>query len=108
MSKMQRFTRHAACATESDHSPPQRKTMMQTETLKVPGMNDQGAADAIQLALGALDGVTSVRASLAGQRVTVQFDASRNSRPALAAALAQAGFEVAAPASTGCCGGCGG
>jgi copper chaperone CopZ len=81
---------------------------MQTEILKVPGMNDQAGADAIAASLGVLAGVASVSVSLAGQRATVMFDAGRTDRASLAAAVEQAGYRVAAPASTGCCGGCGG
>jgi|GEM_PF-474855 len=81
---------------------------MQTEVLKVQGMNDQAGADAIARALGAVAGVSTVSVSLAGQRATVLFDEKTASRSRFDAALKQAGFATEPVSSTGCCGGCGG
>lgn len=80
---------------------------MQTEVLKIQGMNDQAGADAIARALEAVAGVSTVSVSLAGGRATVLFDEKTASRSRLDAALVQAGFG-AEPVKTGCCGGCGG
>lgn len=86
---------------------------MQTEILKVQGMNNDGCADKITRVLEAIDGVNDVRVSLAGSRATVQFDENVASSQQLQTALLAAGYPVEAkPAAaanhSGCCGGCGG
>lgn len=86
---------------------------MQTEILKVLGMNDEACAEKIARALEAVDGVNKVHVSLAGKRATIQFDERLASSEQLHAALLQAGYDMEAAPPTagnrsGCCGGCGG
>lgn len=86
---------------------------MQTQVLKVQGMNNDGCAEKITRVLEAIDGVSDVRVSLAGSRATVQFDERLASSQQLQAALLQAGYPAEtssspAPSRSGCCGGCGG
>jgi copper chaperone CopZ len=86
---------------------------MQTEVMKVQGMNGEGCADNITRALEAVDGVSDIQVSLAANRAKVQFDERLTSPQQLHEALQQAGYRVettppAAEKHGGCCGGCGG
>ncbi len=78
---------------------------MQTEILKVNGLNDEACANQIAHALTALDGVGAVTVSLAGRRVTVQIDEQRSSRAQVQRVLSEAGFPAEAQ-NASCCGGC--
>ncbi|HAT32362.1 MAG TPA: copper chaperone [Janthinobacterium sp.] len=79
---------------------------MQTKTLRIQGMNDEGCADKITRMLEALKGVRSATVSLAGQRASIQFDEDLTSPRLFEQALLQAGYRVEAAVSGGCCGGC--
>jgi copper chaperone CopZ len=86
---------------------------MQTEVMKVQGMNGEGCADNITRALEAIEGVRDIQVSLAANRALVQFDERLTSPQQLHEALLHAGYraETTPPATvkhSGCCGGCGG
>ncbi len=83
---------------------------MQTEILKIVGLND-GCADRVSDILIMVDGVTTV--SLGVQSATVQFDEKLTSVQKLQAILENVDFSVesvkqADKKAGGCCGGCGG
>lgn len=87
--------------------------MMQTEVIKIRGMNSEGCIDKVNNALKSVKGVGDVVVSLAGNKATVQFDAQLTSSQELQATLARAGYSIVATSSDsscggGCCGGCGG
>lgn len=86
---------------------------MQTEEMKVQGMNGEGCADNVTRALEAIEGVRDIQVSLAANRAKVQFDERLTSPQQLHEALLHAGYRVetttpAAVKQSGCCGGCGG
>lgn len=88
---------------------------MQTEVIKIRGMNGEGCIDKVSEALRNVKGVGDVTVSLANSKATVQFDAQLTSSQELQATLARAGYSIDATESGGggscgggCCGGCGG
>jgi copper chaperone CopZ len=82
---------------------------MQTATLTIPAMQNEAIAIQVAKALETVNGVDSVHITLAHARARVGFDEQIASPLQLRSAVAAAGFIVAdAPASGGCCGGCGG
>jgi len=86
---------------------------MQAKIMKVRGMSGDACADKISDALLAIKGVGDVTVSLAGEKVSVQFDEEQTSLQELQAALVRHnyGIEAVFPEKervTSCCGGCGG
>ncbi|MES3020630.1 MAG: heavy-metal-associated domain-containing protein [Pseudomonadota bacterium] len=82
---------------------------MQTETLTIPAMQNEAIALKVAKALETVSGVETVHITLAHKRARVGFDETLASPTELRSAVNAAGFIVAeAPASGGCCGGCGG
>lgn len=84
---------------------------MQTQTLKVPNMENEQAVNTINQALSGVEGVSGVSISLQDQKATVSFDESVVSKSRLKAAVEDLGFDVAKPVhgeDGECCGGCGG
>jgi copper chaperone CopZ len=85
---------------------------MQTEILKVEGMNSEKSIDAVTGALAAITGVSEISVSLLRSEVTVQFDEAQAATPQLKGALAGAGYTAScaskSPEAGGgsCCGGC--
>lgn len=69
---------------------------MDTINLNVSGMSCGGCEKSIRNALLARDGVKEVTASHSAGTVQVEFDAAKISRDDLAAAIEDAGFDVAA------------
>lgn len=84
---------------------------MQTEILRVNGMNNADSVHHIAKALDAIDGIDDFNISLAGSSITVRYDERRTSSKQLQTALLDAGYPSvgqSAHASGGCCGSCGG
>ena len=84
---------------------------MQTETLKVTGMNSEATTAAVIRALTNVGGVTNVQVSYPNGNAVVEFDEQKTSKPELLNVLAKAGFskdvqKQAELAQGGCCGGC--
>ncbi len=67
---------------------------MQTELLKVTGMNCDGCASNVTNALRAITGVSDVKVSLAAGEATVQFDERLTSSGQLKSAVRHAGYGV--------------
>jgi len=64
--------------------------------LSVPGMSCEHCRRAIESALAGLDGVTGVVVDLGAKTVTVAIDEGRVGLDEVEAAVAEAGYEVAA------------
>ncbi len=84
---------------------------MQTELIRLVGMNSESSIQKINDALSTLDGVTGVRVSLPERLVEVQFNAALVQLAHLESALHDTGFRVANSQKSqsekgGCCGGC--
>jgi copper chaperone len=84
---------------------------MQTENLKVTGLNSIHCIDTVTRALKSITGVKDVSVSLIQSKVTVLFDGNLTGATQLETALKNAGFPVRALESTdlgqgSCCGGC--
>ena len=69
---------------------------MEKITIQVEGMTCGGCVNSIQNALNGRDGVQDAVADLESGSVTVDFDPAVVQRPALEAAIEDAGFDVAA------------
>ena len=67
---------------------------MQTELLKVTGMNCDGCTSNVTKALRAITGVSDVMVSLAAGEATVQFDERLTSPEQLKSAVRHAGYGV--------------
>jgi len=63
-------------------------------TIKVGGMSCQGCVKNVTGVLQALDGVAEVEVSLEAAQARVSFDAGKVDRPALCAAIEDAGFDA--------------
>jgi len=63
-------------------------------TLQVDGMSCGHCKAAVEKALKELGGVQGTEADIAAKTVTVTYDASKVGRDDLAAAVAEAGYEV--------------
>ena len=68
--------------------------MMETLTLNVTGMTCGGCENAVKRAVGKLEGVTSVAASHADQRVDVEFDPARVDLAAIRQKIEKLGYTV--------------
>lgn len=83
---------------------------MQTEVLKVTGLDSEKSIDTIVHALSGIDGVSEITVSLLRSQVIVQFDENRAGSGQLQAALERAGYSTrpmkAALDEGSCCGGC--
>lgn len=69
---------------------------MEQVELRVEGMTCGGCVKSIQNALTGRDGVNSANADLDSGIVTIEFDPAVIQKPALSAAIQDAGFDVAA------------
>ena len=67
---------------------------MEQITLTVTGMTCGGCENAVKRALSRLDGVSSVTASHADNRVVVDYDAAKVNRAAIGDAIHKAGYQV--------------
>ncbi len=65
-----------------------------TLTLHVTGMTCGGCENAVKRAVGRLAGVTSVEASHAARKVTVDFDEAQTNPEAIAAKISGLGYRV--------------
>ncbi|MBA3270552.1 MAG: heavy-metal-associated domain-containing protein [Acidobacteria bacterium] len=63
--------------------------------LTVTGMTCGGCENAVRRVVSAIDGVSSVTASHQDNRVTVDYDAGKADRAAIARAITAAGYIVA-------------
>jgi Cu+-exporting ATPase len=72
--------------------------MMERQTLAVRGMHCAACVGKVEGALKGVAGVDSAAVNLATERATVAWDPARTDLPALQAAVAAAGYELAAPA----------
>jgi Cu+-exporting ATPase len=70
-------------------------------SLPVTGMTCASCVARIERFLARADGVEDAAVNLATERATVRFDPERIDRSGIVAAIEAAGYEVAAPASTG-------
>ncbi|GEM_PF-7114997 len=61
---------------------------------------------ALAKAIKAIDGVVQVQVADNGAMATVQYDELHVTRERIETILAAAGYRLAQPAETGCCGGC--
>ena len=68
---------------------------MEQLTLNVTGMTCSGCENAVKRAVSRIDGVTSVTASHADNRVVVEYDDAKADRARIAAAISKAGYSVA-------------
>lgn len=64
------------------------------QTLHVTGMTCGGCENAVKRAVGKLAGVSSVEASHADERVTVDFDEAKTSVDAIKARITTLGYQV--------------
>jgi copper chaperone CopZ len=71
------------------------KNMMKAE-FRVQGMTCGGCERSVQNALTSRQGVSAAKADRAAGLVTVEFDPAQIQQAALAKAITEAGFEVAA------------
>jgi copper chaperone len=69
---------------------------METLELKVTGMSCGGCENTVRRAVSSVAGVASVTASHKENRVTVDYDATKADRGAIAEAIRRAGYTVAA------------
>lgn len=69
---------------------------MMTAEFKVEGMTCGGCERSVQNALTSRKGVTAAKADRSAGKVTVEFDPAQIERAALAKAITEAGFQVAA------------
>jgi P-type Cu+ transporter len=75
---------------------------METRTLGVQGMHCAACVGKVERALNAVDGIADARVNLATEQATFEFDPVRTPMDAVRAAVAAAGYELAAaPAATG-------
>lgn len=86
---------------------------MQTEVIKLAGMNTEAETAAVICALTGIRGVSAVNASYEDESVVAKFDENQTGRQEMVAVLAKAGFtpkteNESGSAQRGCCGGCGG
>jgi copper chaperone len=65
-------------------------------TLTVTGMTCGGCENAVKRVLSTVEGVANVTASHVANRVTLDIDTSKTTREAVSAAIARAGYKVAA------------
>lgn len=65
-------------------------------TLTVTGMTCGGCENAVKRVLAMVEGVSNVTASHSANRVTLDIDTSKATKEAVAAAIARAGYKVAA------------
>ncbi|HEX2529891.1 MAG TPA: heavy-metal-associated domain-containing protein [Burkholderiaceae bacterium] len=89
---------------------------MQTEVLKIIGLNNEAGVDKLSAALKAVKGVSDVSVSLAGSKATVQFNDDLTSKQELQTTISRAGFSVDDRSESGghghghggdsCCGSC--
>lgn len=83
---------------------------MQTEILKITGLDSEKCADNVTRALASIAGVSDVSVSLLRSQVAVQFDENRAGPGQFQAALLNAGFSAwpmkSALDEGSCCGGC--
>ena len=70
--------------------------VMEHLDLTVTGMTCGGCENAVRRVVATLDGVADVAASHKDNRVTVEYDAARTDRAAIARAIENAGYKVAA------------
>ena len=68
---------------------------MERIELKVEGMTCGGCINSVQNALNQRNGIRSATADLDSGIVTVEFDSAIIQQPVIAAAITEAGFEVA-------------
>ena len=62
--------------------------------LNVTGMTCGGCENAVRRVVSSIDGVASVQASHQANRVTVEYDAAKADRAAIAQAIQNAGYNV--------------
>ncbi len=79
--------------------PPTSVSATTTAVFDITGMTCASCRGRVERALAAVDGVAKVEVNLATQQARVAFDASRTERAVLVAAVAGAGYGVAAPTS---------
>lgn len=101
---------HERCTQYRNPSPRNEEIDMQTEVLKVNGLDSEKCVDTIARALSGIDGVSEITVSLLRSQVIVQFDENRAGSGQLQAALERAGYRArpmkAALDEGSCCGGC--
>ena len=68
---------------------------MERIELKVEGMTCGGCVNSVQNALNQRNGIRSAAADLDSGIVTVEFDSAIIQQPVIAAAITEAGFDVA-------------
>lgn len=88
-----------------------QRTTLQTEIMKIGGLQGSDCATKIDRILGAVQGVKTAATSLDTHKATITFDPAQTSKQRLAVAIADAGYEYikSAHGEDGeCCGGCGG
>ncbi|MES2319381.1 MAG: heavy-metal-associated domain-containing protein [Pseudomonadota bacterium] len=81
---------------------------MQTATFMIPAMTTEAIAVQVAKALETVEGVGRVHITLAHTVARVGFDETITTQVKLRSAVTAAGFIVAEPAKSSCCGGCGG
>ena len=67
---------------------------MEKAVLRVEGMSCEHCVKAVTQAAGGLPGVTGVEVDLKGGTVAFQFDAARSPLGSIAAAIADAGYDL--------------
>lgn len=88
-----------------------QRTTLQTEIMKIGGLQGPACAAKIDTILSAVQGVKTVSTALDTHKATITFDPEQVSKQRLAVAIADAGYEYLKPAhgeDGECCGGCGG
>ncbi|HUH40246.1 MAG TPA: heavy metal-associated domain-containing protein [Castellaniella sp.] len=87
------------------------RNRLDTEIIRIGGLQGPACADKLDAALSAIKGVSTVSVSLDTEKATVTFDPEQTSKQRLRVAVADTGYEAIKPVhgeDGNCCGGCGG
>ncbi len=87
------------------------RSRLDTEIIRIEGLQGPSCADKLDAALSAVKGVSSVSVSLDTSKATVTFDPEQVSAQRLRVAVEDAGYVALKPVhgeDGHCCGGCGG
>lgn len=87
----------AGAATKAATAKP-RPAKVMTASFKVDGMHCEGCADKVTAALGAKDGIVSVKVALGDKRVTVEYDPTKLDTTKIAKMISDAGYAASAEA----------
>ncbi len=87
------------------------RTRLDTEIIRIEGLQGPACADKLNAALSAIKGVGSVSVSLDTGKATITFNPEQVSKQRLRVAVEDAGYQALKPVhgeDGACCGACGG